>query len=718
MKTILFVTLSLYFNFSFAQTVDTYATAGTFTWVVPPCVTSVTVRAWGAGGAGGGASATDRNGGGGGGGAYSIRTEAVTPGETLRITVGTGGAGGTGNGAAGGFSQVEHLTGAIVFCRAAGGAGGIRASCSTCAGAGGAGGAIANNIPAGVGFSGGNGGASDANTASYDQSGGGGGGAGSGSNGGNGGTPTSGAAGSPSGGAGGPGTLTTSTGGSNGAPGSTLGGGGGGATTYSSSRTGGAGANGQVTISYIATGCEPPASMFAYSTPGTYTWVVPTCVNFVSVEAWGGGGGGGGNVAILRTSGASTETCTGAGGGGGGGYAARTYAVVPGQSYTIVVGNGGTAGAAGAGSTGSGISTPAGTGGAGQSSTFSGPATVGPGTLTGVGGNGGAGAGGYNTVIGTCILANGASGTGGVGLNGTVNYTGGNGANGLILDHSTDKSGGGGGAAGPGGNGGTAPSAGSVGVATPPAGTGNPPGGNGGVGRIWNTPALNQQNGASGVDFGGGGGGSLIHTSSIGVYTAVGGTGGRGEVRLTYNTACPLPIELSYFEGECSDDTKNFKWTTDSELNNDFFTIEGSSDAKEWVELANQKGAGTSQEKLNYNMTLSNARSYQYFRLKQTDFNGAFTYSNIISVFCNHSNEIVLFPIPAEDVITLKGLNKDMNYSVELADINGKLIKTFEKKGNGNDAMTLDLAGLSSGSYVIHLMDQNNTKQTYKFVKQ
>jgi hypothetical protein len=615
-------------------TSDTYInTIGTTDWVVPACVNSVTIRAWGGGGAGGGARSTDRNGGGGGGGAYCTVTETVTPGETIRITVGVGGAGvSTGTGGAGGFSQVQHVTGAIVFCRAAGGAGGQVGSSSSSAGAGGAGGAIVNNIPTGTGFRGGTGGASDPATGSYDQSGGGGGGAGSGQNGGNGSTPAAGTAGSPGGGAGGAGILTTTSAGSNGNPGALLGGGGGGATTFTGSRTGGTGARGQVTITYTATGCEPPLSTFAYSPAGSYNWVVPACVNFVTVEAWGGGGGGGGNIAVLTTSGG--ETCTGAGGGAGGGYAARTYAVVPGQSYTIVVGAGGIAGAAGVGTTG-GITTPAGTGGTGQSSTFSGPATVGPGTLTGTGGNGGAGAGGRNTSSSACLAISALSGAGNIGINGTVNYTGGNGADGLILDHSTDKSGGGGGAAGPGGNGGAAPSAGSVGVAVPPGGIGDPPGGNGGTGRLWNLPALSQQNGTAGSAIGGGGGGSLIHTSSIGAYSATGGAGGIGEVRLMYNPACPLPIELMHFGGKNLREVNQLEWITASEKANNYFTLDRSINGVDWEKVAMVKSAGTTQNKQNYSF---DDRGYikgeiNYYRLSQTDTDGTHAYvGKIISI--------------------------------------------------------------------------------------
>ncbi len=68
-------------------------------------------------------------------------------------------------------------------------------------------------------------------------------------------------------------------------------------------------------------------------TGGNQTFVVPTCISSITVQAWGGGGGGGG-----------TDTY-GGGDGGGGAYSSSTIAVTPGTSLTIIVGGGGGKGA-------------------------------------------------------------------------------------------------------------------------------------------------------------------------------------------------------------------------------------------------------------------------------------------------------------------------------------------------------------------------------------
>lgn len=130
-----------------------------------------------------------------------------------------------------------------------------------------------------------------------------------------------------------------------------------------------------------------------YSTPGSFSWVCPAGVTKVSVRLWGGGGGGGGTA---------TTAASAASSGGGAGYTEKVIDVVPGTSYLIVVGAGGTAGIGG------GSPTAGGNGGASSFNTS--PAAD--------GGTGG-------------VAANGAiqsaAGVGGAGAGGDLNVTGGGG---------------------------------------------------------------------------------------------------------------------------------------------------------------------------------------------------------------------------------------------------------------------------------------------------
>lgn len=127
-----------------STTTSTYYTAGSSTYTVPAGVTSLTVKAWGAGGAGGAGTGTaSAFGGNGGGGGYAKAVISVTPGENLDVLVGSGGAKGGANGRAGnggGASSVQRSGTYLVEAGGGGGGGGRRGGTGGTTGHGGAGG--------------------------------------------------------------------------------------------------------------------------------------------------------------------------------------------------------------------------------------------------------------------------------------------------------------------------------------------------------------------------------------------------------------------------------------------------------------------------------------------------------------------------------------------------------------------------------------------------
>ncbi len=92
------------------------------------------------------------------------------------------------------------------------------------------------------------------------------------------------------------------------------------------------------------------------------------------------------------------------------------------------------------------------------------------------------------------------------------------------------------------------------------------------------------------------------------------------------------------------------KWSTASEKNNDYFTVEKSKDAQvfEFVEEVN--GAGNSTDIIDY-ITFDNNpyTGLSYYRLKQTDFNGEYSYSNVVAVeFSEDASDVLIYPNPAD----------------------------------------------------------------------
>jgi hypothetical protein len=91
-----------------------------------------------------------------------------------------------------------------------------------------------------------------------------------------------------------------------------------------------------------------------------------------------------------------------------------------------------------------------------------------------------------------------------------------------------------------------------------------------------------------------------------------------------------LPVELTSFEGERNGKLITFNFQTASELNNDYFELQGMING-EFTTLALQTGAGTTEEITDYQVTIENT-DVELFRLKQTDYDGTTDFSDVIKV--------------------------------------------------------------------------------------
>lgn len=180
-------------------------------------------------------------------------------------------------------------------------------------------------------------------------------------------------------------------------------------------------------------------------------------------------------------------------------------------------------------------------------------------------------------------------------------------------------------------------------------------------------------------------------------------------------SACPLPIELNSFDGECNDETIYLNWATASEINNDYFDLEQGEDGVNFEKVAQVRGSGTVNTSSFYS-SRTTVEKGKYFRLKQVDYDGQYSYSNIIHVGCGEENPII-YPNPFEDNLTIK-LNDfySKNYSIAIKDMNGHVVKYlefFDQSVKPN--VVLDLAELAKGLYIIeivNLSDQSVIKKS------
>lgn len=120
------------------------------------------------------------------------------------------------------------------------------------------------------------------------------------------------------------------------------------------------------------------------------------------------------------------------------------------------------------------------------------------------------------------------------------------------------------------------------------------------------------------------------------------------------NLALPLPIQLISFEAIAQQSEVKLKWSTASELNNDFFTVQRSQDGEAWKDVTIVKGAGTRNFRTDYETTDGLPYSgVSYYRLKQTDFDEQFSYSPVRRVELSTEFQLKVYPNPSSGTFTV-----------------------------------------------------------------
>lgn len=140
-------------------------------------------------------------------------------------------------------------------------------------------------------------------------------------------------------------------------------------------------------------------------------------------------------------------------------------------------------------------------------------------------------------------------------------------------------------------------------------------------------------------------------------------------------TPVSLPVELTSFSARNLNDFNFIEWSTFTENNNDYFTIERSSDGINWESISEIDGSGNSTSLINYTHLdfYFKKNSLNYYRLSQTDFDGNYKIYPIISVD-NRGKESI------DKILDLTGREVDGNYKgwVVVYLKNGDFFRSFQ----------------------------------------
>lgn len=191
---------------------------------------------------------------------------------------------------------------------------------------------------------------------------------------------------------------------------------------------------------------------------------------------------------------------------------------------------------------------------------------------------------------------------------------------------------------------------------------------------------------------------------------------GIDNIIITGTVSNVLPIELISFNATPIANNVSLTWSTASEINNDYFTLERSINAIYFVEIETIDGAGNSNQILNYSHVDGNVISgVSYYKLKQTDYDGKFEYSDIVSVNLLSFDEIKIYPNPFDGSVLFLNTNilQGKNIQLRIIDFNGREIISkvlLLKESNENNLDELvSLENIPDGLYIINVISENKT---------
>ncbi len=175
-----------------------------------------------------------------------------------------------------------------------------------------------------------------------------------------------------------------------------------------------------------------------------------------------------------------------------------------------------------------------------------------------------------------------------------------------------------------------------------------------------------------------------------------------------------LPVDYLSFEARPLNEKIELTWMTLNELDNEGWEIQRSEDGLVWYDLDFVYGQGQSDKEASYTyLDRDPITGRNYYRLKQFDLNGRYTYSEMVSVLFDSADiNVSIYPNPTSDFIKV---NSDLdNILVKIYDSNGSLVRVTSKLVN----QEVNVIDLRAGVYIVQVLNPDGvTLKSLQLVK-
>lgn len=184
----------------------------------------------------------------------------------------------------------------------------------------------------------------------------------------------------------------------------------------------------------------------------------------------------------------------------------------------------------------------------------------------------------------------------------------------------------------------------------------------------------------------------------------------------------PLPIEITEFTATAQNDQISLQWTTISEMNNAFFTLEKSLNGIHYEQLATIAGAGNSTETLKYTFTDEHPEyGMNYYQLKQTDYNGDTQFAGTAVALNSTATEFNVFPNPVHQSMQLVlPYNTTGQSMATIYNSAGQVVgeKMITEDYSAGMPILIETANLLPGLYLLRVVDGQQYIMQQQFIKE
>ncbi len=187
-----------------------------------------------------------------------------------------------------------------------------------------------------------------------------------------------------------------------------------------------------------------------------------------------------------------------------------------------------------------------------------------------------------------------------------------------------------------------------------------------------------------------------------------------------YGILNALPVKLLYFKGNAEGGVNKLTWATSTEINAGYYSIERSSDGREFTAIGRVDAAGNTNANTYYSFNDNSfSKGINYYRLKVVDKDGSYNYSSIIALKDGAPANIVsVYPNPAKDVLFVQvQAYEAQKATLVTTDMQGRIVNTQAVQlANGNNALSVTTSNLPKGIYLVTVNAKDKT--VVKFVKE